>query len=112
MTTIRVRLVALASALLAVPAIAAAGPGVAEALPSPDLVISQVYGGGGNSGAPFNADFVELFNRGSASRSLDGLSVQYASATGTGNLGANSGQLVVLPSITVPAGGYVLIGMT
>ena len=29
-----------------------------------DVVISQVYGGGGNMGAPYSADFVELFNRG------------------------------------------------
>lgn len=28
---------------------------------SPDVVISQVYGGGGNSGAPFTHDFIELF---------------------------------------------------
>ena len=26
------------------------------------LVISEVYGGGGNSGAVLNADFVELYN--------------------------------------------------
>jgi uncharacterized protein len=31
---------------------------------SADIVISQVYGGGGNSGAPYTHDFVELFNRG------------------------------------------------
>jgi uncharacterized protein len=31
---------------------------------SPDIVISQVYGGGGNSGAQYTHDFVELFNRG------------------------------------------------
>ena len=30
------------------------------------LVISQVFGGGGNSGAPLQSDFVELFNRSSA----------------------------------------------
>jgi len=30
---------------------------------SPDLVISQVYGAGGNAGATHNADFVEIFNR-------------------------------------------------
>ncbi len=35
---------------------------------SPNVVISQVYGGGGNSGAPFTHDFIELFNRGSAPR--------------------------------------------
>jgi hypothetical protein len=28
------------------------------------IVISQIYGGGGNSGASLRNDFVELFNRG------------------------------------------------
>jgi predicted extracellular nuclease len=54
-------------------------------------VISQVYGGGGNSGATYTNDFVELFNRGTSTVSLDGWSVQYTSATGTGNFGANNG---------------------
>src|SRR5215213_2411048 len=31
---------------------------------STSIVISQVYGGGGNSGATYQNDFVELFNRG------------------------------------------------
>ena len=55
---------------------------------STDLVISQVYGGGGNSGAIYTNDFVELFNRGAAPVDLSDLSVQYASATGTGNFAA------------------------
>src|SRR5437867_4533373 len=50
---------------------------------SPDIVIGQVYGGGGNSGATFSNDFVEIFNRGSSAVSLSGKSIQYASATGT-----------------------------
>ena len=48
----------------------------------PQVVISQVYGGGGNSGATFTHDFIELFNRGANSISLAGWSVQYASASG------------------------------
>ena len=56
---------------------------------SPDVVISQVYGGGGNSGAVLQNDFVELFNRGTTPVSLAGRSIQYASATGTGNFAAN-----------------------
>lgn len=51
--------------------------------PTPQVVISQVYGGGGNSGAPFRNDFVEIFNRGSSTVSVAGWSVQQASATGT-----------------------------
>ncbi len=47
------------------------------------VLISQVYGGGGNSGAPYNADYVELYNRGATAVSLAGWSVQYASASGT-----------------------------
>ena len=31
---------------------------------SANIVISQVYGGGGNSGATFKNDFIELYNLG------------------------------------------------
>ena len=49
-----------------------------------DVVISQVYGGGGNSGATFTHDFIELFNRGTSTISLAGWSVQYLAANGSG----------------------------
>nr|WP_238346092.1 Calx-beta domain-containing protein [Luteimonas saliphila] len=75
------------------------------------VVVSQVYGGGGNSGAPYTNDFVELFNRGSEPASLSGLSLQYASATGTGNFGAGSSQIVVLPAATLEPGQYFLVGL-
>ena len=75
---------------------------------SPDLVVSQVYGGGGNSGATYLNDFVEIFNRGTTTVSLGGKSVQYASATGTGNLGA-PGLLTVLPSVSLNSGQYFLV---
>src|SRR3954454_7254892 len=52
---------------------------------SPDIVVSQVYGGGGNSGATYTNDFVELFNRGPASVDVTGWTVEYASATGLFN---------------------------
>lgn len=52
-------------------------------VPTPSVVISQVYGGGGNSGATYKNDFIELFNPGSAPVSLAGWSVQYAASTGT-----------------------------
>lgn len=45
------------------------------------VVISQVYGGGGNSNATYTNDFVELFNKGNAAVDISGYSVQYASAT-------------------------------
>ena len=45
------------------------------------LVISQVYGAGGNSDALFTHDYVELFNPTTASISLSGFSLQYASSS-------------------------------
>ncbi|CAD0304080.1 lamin tail domain-containing protein [Xanthomonas hortorum] len=66
------------------------------------VVISQVYGGGGNSGATLRSDFIELHNIGSATVSLDGWSVQYASAAGS------SWQVTPLAG-NVPAGGYYLV---
>jgi uncharacterized protein len=50
---------------------------------SPTLVISQLYGGGGNSGATLKNDFMELHNRGNTAVDVTGWSVQYASSTGT-----------------------------
>lgn len=50
---------------------------------SSSIVISQVYGGGGNSGATYKNDFIELFNRGNSTINVSGWSVQYASAGGT-----------------------------
>jgi hypothetical protein len=65
---------AFAAALLVTPAAHSA---------SPDMVVSQVYAGGGNSGATYTHDFVELFNRGTTAIDLSTWSVQYASASGT-----------------------------
>ncbi|MFI5174839.1 MAG: lamin tail domain-containing protein, partial [Terriglobia bacterium] len=49
---------------------------------SSSIVISQVYGGGGNSGATFKNDFIELYNRGGVAVDVSGWSVQYASSAG------------------------------
>lgn len=48
---------------------------------STSIVISQVYGGGGNTGATYRNDFIELYNLGTTTVNLSGWSVQYASAT-------------------------------
>jgi hypothetical protein len=71
------RLIAIVT-LLAVLLVAPAARGS-----SPDLVISQIFAGGGNSGATYANDYVELFNRGSSTVDLSGWSVQYATAAGT-----------------------------
>lgn len=68
------------------------------------VVISQVYGGGGNTGATLRHDFIELKNRSTTAQSVGGWSVQYASATG------GTWAVTALPAgTTIPAGAYLLI---
>lgn len=75
----------------------------AHAAPAGDaVVLSEVYGGGGNSGATFTHDFIELFNPTEAEVSLDGWSVEYFSA------GGNSGGKAALGG-AIPAGQHYLI---
>jgi len=69
---------------------------------SPDLVVSQVYGGGGNSGSVYKNDFIEIHNRGGSAVSVTGWSVQYAPAT-------SSSWSVTTLSGSIPAGGYYLV---
>ncbi|HVK70205.1 MAG TPA: lamin tail domain-containing protein, partial [Polyangium sp.] len=68
------------------------------------VVISQAYGGGGNSGAQYTHDFVELHNRGATPVNITGWSLQYTSAAGT----AWNTNLLTLNG-TIPAGGYFLV---
>ena len=58
---------------------------------------------------PITHDFIEVFNRGPAGAPLNGMSLQYAAATGTGNFGANAGQLTELPDVTLAPGQYFLV---
>ncbi len=67
------------------------------------LVISEAYGGGGNSGATLTHDFIELYNPTGADISVAGWSVQYRSSTGTA-----AGQVTPLTG-SVPAGGHYLV---
>ncbi|WP_338758433.1 ExeM/NucH family extracellular endonuclease [Massilia sp. METH4] len=75
----------------------------APAFAASDIVISQVYGGGGNSGATLKADFIELFNRSGATVTMTDWSVQYASA------GGSSWQVTRLPAVTLEPGKYFLV---
>ena len=68
-----------------------------------DVVISQVYGGGGNSGATYKNDFVEVFNRGASAIDVSNYSVQYASAAGA------TWQLTKLPAVMLQPGQYLLV---
>jgi hypothetical protein len=71
----RVLLLALLASLVLLPTTAHAG--------ASGVVVSQIYGGGGNAGATFRNDYVELFNAGSGAVDLSGWTVQYATAAGT-----------------------------
>jgi predicted extracellular nuclease len=66
-------------------------------------VISQIFGGGGNAGAPFRNDFIEIFNAGAVTVNLAGWSVQYASAT------ASTWSVTPLTSVALLPGQYYLI---
>ncbi len=66
------------------------------------VVINEIYGGGGNSGAVYKNDFIELYNNGTTAINLDGWSVQYASAAGT------TWSLTALTG-SIEAKGYFLI---
>jgi hypothetical protein len=74
---------------------------------SPDLVISQVYGGAGCGTAgcsTYKNDYIEVFNRGTERVSVNGWSVQYAPPTGS------TWQATALPNLNVEAGRYLLVG--
>ncbi len=72
---------------------------------STTLVISQIYGGGGNSGATYKNDFIEILNISGSPISLNGYSVQYASAAGA----FTAGNVTALPNTTLQPGHYFLI---
>ena len=88
---------ALSSAALAVPTATAATDGSAA-------VISEVFGGGGNKGAAFTHDFIELYNPTDAPIDLSGYTVEYFSASG------NTGGKVVLSGTIAPHGYYLVQG--
>ncbi|MFS3130490.1 ExeM/NucH family extracellular endonuclease [Nocardioides sp. Bht2] len=81
-------------------------PSAQAATDASGLVISEAYGGGGNSGATYTHDFVELYNPTDAAISVSGLSIQYRSATGT----AAAGSVTALTG-SVPAKSHYLVQM-
>ncbi|MBY0261968.1 MAG: lamin tail domain-containing protein, partial [Phycisphaerales bacterium] len=74
---------------------------------NPPVVISQVWGGGGNGATLPNADYVELFNRSNTPQSLSGWSLQVASGTGSA-----WAKLDLPATATIPVGGYYLVRVT
>ncbi len=72
------------------------------------LIISEVYGGGGNSGAAYTHDFIEIYNPTDEVIYLAGLTLQRASATGTFQTGKD--YLYAFPSTALiqPNSYYVV----
>lgn len=85
---------ALVSSLATIPAHAATD--------GSQVVISEAYGGGGNSGAAYTHDFIELYNPTDADIDLTGYTVEYFSGKG-----GSGGKATLTGSI--PAGGHFLI---
>jgi predicted extracellular nuclease len=79
----------------------AVGDSAAHAAAS--VVVNEVYGGGGNSGATYTSDFIELANRSDSAVSLDGWSVQYHSGGATGTW-----QVTPLTGSLAPGGLYLV----
>ncbi|MBI9000070.1 ExeM/NucH family extracellular endonuclease [Corynebacterium sp. CCM 9185] len=80
----------------------------ATATPEGDnIVISQVYGGGGNKGAALTSDFIELYNPTGSPISVDGWTLQYLSAQ---NTAANPGQISELTGTIAPRSHLLVRG--
>jgi lamin tail-like protein len=93
----RIHVLVLLSALaLLLAAASASGSGAGS------IVVGEVFAAGGNSGAAYANDYVELFNRGASAVAVDGWTLQYASAaSATWQSTALSG--------SIPAGGRYLV---
>lgn len=76
--------------------------GTLKAQQAAHVVVSEVYGGGGNSGSTWTNDFIELYNPTDTAVDVTGWSVQYASATGTNY------QITILSGVVPPKGFYLV----
>lgn len=75
---------------------------------TPDVLITEVYGAGGNSGATLKNDFIELFNNTQEGKDISGWSIQYYAATATGE--ATASNTFVFPANTIiPPRAHYLI---
>src|SRR4051794_398271 len=80
------------------------GASSASSATSSSIVVGEVFAGGGNAGAPYSNDYVELFNRGTTTVDVGGWSLQYASA-------ASSSWSATTLTGTIPPGGHYLVGL-
>ncbi|MBX3386755.1 MAG: lamin tail domain-containing protein [Phycisphaeraceae bacterium] len=85
-------------------AVLAAACGLAAAGSAQGQVkISEIWGGGGNTAAGPNADYVELFNAGGAPVNLNGWSVQITQGSG------GTWSVISLPNVNLPSKTYFLV---
>jgi hypothetical protein len=84
------------------------------------IVINEVFAGGGDAGAPFNQDYIELFNSGAVAVEIGGYQLTYASAGspffsnviifGSGSIGP--GEFFVITASAVGANGAAVPNVT
>ena len=92
-------------AVSAATATASLGAGLHAADVTTGIVISQVYGGGGFAGSTLNADYVELFNRGTTPQTMSGWALVYTSPSGA------AAPASALKTATLQPGEYYLVAM-
>jgi hypothetical protein len=69
------------------------------------LVVNQIYTGGGTGGATYNTSYVQLVNQSNRPVSLKGFSLQFSRGNGTG------WQTIELPEVDLAAGSkYIVAG--
>jgi hypothetical protein len=82
----------------------------AQAPTDPGLRISQVYTRGGESGAAYQKDFIELFNRGTTTVDLNGWSIDLKGIEGFGGVGNAHISFSSNFSLPIGPGRHFLIG--
>ncbi|MFZ4456975.1 MAG: C10 family peptidase [Bacteroidales bacterium] len=78
---------------------------IQELLQQPPVLITQVYGGGGNSGANYKSDFIELLNTTSSDVNIGGWCAYYIAATSS----STSQKYEFLANTIIKAGSYFLL---
>ncbi|MHA3703859.1 5'-nucleotidase C-terminal domain-containing protein [Jatrophihabitans sp. YIM 134969] len=99
--------VATATSVGLVLAMASAPPAQAVDTSSP-VIINEVFGGGGNSGATLKQDFIELVNTGSTSIDLSGWYLWYASSAGTFASAPTASNRTPLSGTIAPGGVFLV----
>ncbi|NKX92103.1 ExeM/NucH family extracellular endonuclease [Sanguibacter hominis ATCC BAA-789] len=93
------------TSLIGVSFVATGGAAQAAVSTTAPVIINEVYGGGGNSGATYTHDYIELLNVSGAPVDLNGWSVQYAAAAGT-----SWGGVIPLSGSIAPGAFYLVAG--